>query len=376
MKSICIVQIENVHAEVVIPQLEALEDYYDLSLYIPRCFYGLEELEKYRLKSKYFSPFSENPKKYLARSESSSFLRMAHYILALLRLLFLCMSGKFDLLVFNTIPTIFKGRLICFLFAKVKKIQIVHNLAKTNTFLVSRFDKTLVLSKEVRDYAEKEYSYRCDTSELYFFDKFFQKIQCDDEVKKNDSRKTKIKIGVIGKTDYLRRNYRDLIDSLQKNENYREYFTVYIIGETDPRSIRDFKQFGDELVIFHEGFLSFEKLLCLVNEMDLIAYLIDPEVPDFNLYNKVKISGTSNLCLYFNKPVLIQENYPIEEKLAKRAVFYKKSVGEFFDAILDRRIDKADFGKNCLSESEWKNQYAHDTGHYLSLIEDAIGNDK
>ena len=366
-KKICIVQLENYHSEVIIPQLECLKDCFELHLYIPFCYQGKEGFSSYKY-IEHGSFFSKDINTFV-KSNQSAVIRNLLYLLNLWRLKRIVKKNGIELIIFNTVTNTSKAKAICSILKNIKKIRIVHNTEKDSSETRENFDLSVVLSKDLFSH-----SYQFDKT--YYFEPCF----FDSLMKKNSERTNlafpidhrKINIGIIGKTDYKRRNYAKLFDAIQNGQG-GSTVCFYILGETSKTIIKDIEARGiGDQVFFKFGFFSFKELLSSVEAMDSIAYLIDPDVEDFFLYNRIKISGAANICKFFNKPVIIHEKYQLDESLQKNAIRYSTSINEILIKIEKGEIQKESITSCRKTDSEHQQYIEEEKRRFIETVSQII----
>jgi hypothetical protein len=320
---ILIVQIENFHTEVILSQLEALKGFAEIDLFIPKNLDGKDSLFCYPISAVYVVPDASFMKK-------TKFLKLLEYAGIVWKLRTLHKTNQYDLMVFNSLPKkSLKLKLLNLLLPKGKKVAIVHNLSETVLRNIRTFDRYLVLSKEVYQHNFPDGNDRFD-----YFEPFLFSGVSNTAVEPLPSTEEEIRIGILGKTDYTKRNYLRLMSGLERWGNTMPPIKFHIIGETTDRLLDDIrtKQVGQ---FFHakRGYLSFPEMLRSIAEMDAVALLIDPDTDSFDKYNAVKITGTSNLVKYCNLPLILHREFRIDESLRGNCLFYDESIEEIIESV-------------------------------------------
>ena len=343
-KRILFVQIEHFHGEVLGPQLELLEDEYDLYLFASPGLIKDDLISVYNVKSYSTSTFDLPGLPVFIRKAIS----VIFYIINLLKLKLLSKKIRADLIVFNTIPDILKVRLIGWIFTGIKKILIVHNADKylQKNILFKYFEKILFLSEEVYNYCSSltNIVYRNKLSYFIpiYFTKYLNSIDLD-PIATSDER---VVIGIIGKTDTTKRDYSGLLETLVKYKDSDLKFSILISGEVLKSFVIEIEKYElESFIMYRQGYQPFSSLFTDIMKSDLLLFLINRKVKFFDKYNKVKISGTTNMAKAFCKPVAYSEDFGTGKYLKESGIIYKE-----LDNLLDK-IQTGEITKDSIKKS-------------------------
>ena len=368
-KKVLFVQIEQFHSEVLGPQFELLEEAYSLYSFASSEINSSDFVSTYRVKTKDALFFNCSPGwMFWSRWKlSSAFI----YVLNILMIRLLIWREKIDLVVFNTIPTPPKVRLVGRLLKKVSKVVIVHN---GENFLNHQmdycsFEKVFFLSKEVKEhclsFTEKCYQQKLDYFVPIFFDKFLRERPI------TRGREEKIILGIVGKTDETKRNYRGLIEALEKVNPEDARFKILISGEVTAGFFEEINKHQlENLVTYEKGFKSFDRMFGDVLQSDILLFLIDQEVDFCDNYNRVKISGTSNLAKAFRKPVAYSEDFKIGRFLSRYSIKYDQ-IGQFLSDIQTGRYTKQHI-QDLVDQTGYQEYAKEEKTRYVKLINELV----
>ena len=111
--------------------------------------------------------------------------------------------------------------------------------------------------------------------------------------------------------------------------------------------------------------------------MDLLTFLIDRNVPNFQHYNRTKISGVSSILEAFRKPSLPSNDFDVDSAW-KTVTFFSSEdrIEEFLTAIARGEITKASIASltanlRVPAAMSFEEQRRYYTGLIVTTIEDA-----
>ncbi|MBN2522459.1 MAG: hypothetical protein JXB24_04250 [Bacteroidales bacterium] len=362
IKKICIVQIENFHTEVILPQLDICESSHEIITYTPAHLQGILDFRNYAIKKQYYVPLYKYPR-LLDTLSKCVLLRNIHYLVSVIRLAFILNKEHTDIVVFNTVTNALKARLISGFIIGVKKLRIVHHVSSQSFKLNGLFDKNIVLSKAVFENSQLFQEPSAD----YFEPVIFNKI-ISPSIRKPGVGNC-MHIGVIGKTDFKKRNYIDLFSVLERKCKTAPHVKFHLIGETDAAFVEEIKKrnIGNS-VIYKQGYTPFHEMLQNVSTMDAIAFLIDPCVDQFSLYNVIKISGAANIAKYFNMPLFVHKDFIKEDVLKNNYIEYEDSIGEIIAGIQSGVISLGELEGKRMAIHEYECYMAHQRERFLQIL--------
>ncbi|HRY50715.1 MAG TPA: hypothetical protein P5186_21915 [Candidatus Paceibacterota bacterium] len=370
---ICLVEPCHSHEEVLFPLIELLRDVYDVHVIAPQSLFYVDILS--RTKHLYTAiPIRWDQK-------SSRWRRL------------LRMPGKYrdirrhvDVIkplcvVFNSTYAYLDLILIAIFFRRIPKVQIIHEfqhfLKPGMRWIYDQFNLNMVISEQVCNYIKKQHPEFANLN--YVLPIFFKSFLNNIDGHRQDSRECAscLKLGVFGSIVNKRRNYRGLLDALLEIGPEIPWlrFQVYLVGEA-PQWLQDeIKQHRLEYLvrIYHE-FVSFQKMFELVEEMDLVLFLIDDTVRSVRHYNRYKISGTSTLIKAFNKVAVSSTDFPVDDSLRGRCFFYDRTgVKSFLERINKGDLTKTDIqNKLSASKDESRFSFEQEQARLVSMIRGVV----
>ena len=339
---ICLIEPCHSHEEVLYPLIVLLRDDYDVYVIAPQSLLDVDLLS--RTKHLYTAlPIIWNQD----ASKLHRFLRMPGKYNDVRRII---NSINPDCVLFNSTHNILDMFYIAMFFKSVRKVQIIHEfnqfLKPGMRWLYNQFNLNLVISEQVYSYVK---THNPDFNNLdyvlpIYFEGFFE--SAEDRSRDKDIDTSYIKLGVFGSIDSNRRNYRGLLDAIREIcANSRDpRFRVYLVGKA-PQWLQDeIKQYNLAGVVeIYSEFVSFQKMFDILNEMDLVLFLIDNAVSNSRYYNKYKISGTSTLVKAFKKAGLSSTDFNVDSTLVDRCFYYKGTdIKSFLNRINNEELTKID----------------------------------
>ncbi len=344
--SICVVELSTSHDNDAYAQMELLREHFDVHVIAPP---QLLKMDLFLATSQLYSakPLDE-------LDVSNRLIRFIRLPFAMWHIRKYCLRVKAEAIVFNTTFTWGDLLLIIMLFPRRKTFQIVHNYQRFLNPVSFRFFKwfknNLVLSEEVFDYINKTHDTAGKLS--YFLPIFFKSfmVTCPERQPQWKGERALFNLGVFGNIDQRRRNYKGLIDAVVriKSNGERINFRIHLIGSASLEFMEEIRQKGLEDVIGVYGFCSFKDMFALAENMDLVFFLIDSEVDNFQYYNKYKVSGTSVLLKTFRKIGVSSDDFHIDRTL-KDTVFHYHGTDVY--SVLER-ILHGEIKKTYIAEME------------------------
>jgi hypothetical protein len=333
MHQICIVEPSLNHEEVILPQIELLRDSFAVSVLASPKLLATDLLSS--------TADLYRPIPLLTGSEGGRLGRFVSLPLKYSEIKKVVTRNVPDVVIFNTVSTVFDLALIAILFRNQKKVQIAHNFQR---FVRSpwkqfykAFDLNLVLSEEVHNYITTAHP-ECGSVDYFlpiFFDNFrTRQPSQDNRVTQNSNR---LKIGVFGSIDDQRRNYSGLLTSLAdiRRSGKAIRFDLYLVGKIPTKYLKFIREQGlTDIVRYYEEYVSYADMFTLLESMDLVMFLVDSQVHNHKHYNRYKITGTSTLVKSFRKACVSSTDFAVDGMLADKCFYYSHSnIQEFNDQI-------------------------------------------
>ena len=376
----------NGHHQVVLgPQVELLKEDFAITVAAPREVLDSDLMQSYRgmfdavLLASYRRP----------RIAAFEFVaRIFVHVRRYARLVAAVQRGSYRCLVFNTVSGPSHVRIIRRLFTGLPKVHVMHNgqlyLPPKRRKLLRVFNRNVVISEDVQRNLAKLLDINVETELDYFLPIFFDTVlrsmsHADLDASYPVGQNT-VNIGVVGSVVPQRRNYDGLFRSLTGARDVLAGapFRIHLLGRIPSfysRLIRVL-DIGEHLVTYGER-LPFTALFSLVGRMDLLAFLIDRNVPNSQYYNRTKISGVSLILKAFCKPALSSTDFEMDSAWKAATFFYPEDrIEEFLTAIARGEITKASIAGRAanfrvpvyMSFEEQRRRYA---GLIAAAIEDA-----
>jgi hypothetical protein len=338
MQRIAIIEPSHSHEEVILPQIELLRGQYDVYVVAPQSLLTIELL-KDAASLFHACAFSV----VTARNRLLRLMGLPFKYLAIARVV---RSIDPHVLIFNSTYTLLDVALICWVFRKYKKAQIIHNfeqfLPPFGRWLYHRFSANLVISEEVHRYVVSTHPEYADLDYVLpiFFDSFVAAHDCVPQ--RLTKRNGMLKLGVFGTIEDSRRNYSGLLESLHRLAQSRMEvgFRIYLVGKAPPEIQNYIQTHGlDTMVETFSAFVPFHTMFSLLAEMDVVMFLVDRHVKYAGQYNRYKISGTSTLMKAFRKVGCASDEFLVDASLAAACFTYPgDDIGHFLRQIADGHI--------------------------------------
>lgn len=253
------------------------------------------------------------------------------YLPSLLKIRKLIRQITPDLIIFNTCSNNLVLELLILLGKRFNYAGIIHGVEKLSNSnsqkLISWYvKKYFVLNDYILNHIPNNYP-RNQLSSLYtiYSPYNFLKQNIDDT----------FRICIPGNFEYRRRDYLFLLN-LSSNKLLDKRVKFVILGNAKHKnsSSADFISQASELgvmnrFVFFDEFTPPQKFAEITSSSDLLMPLIHPMVPDFKSYLKTKISGTFNLSFTYKIPMLILDDFAVNEDFGYSSFFYN------FDNIID-----------------------------------------
>jgi glycosyltransferase involved in cell wall biosynthesis len=338
---VCVVELSTSHDNDAFSQMELLREYFEIHVIAPP---QLLNMDLFRATAQLYQarPLHE-------MSSPNRWVRLARQPLALWRIRCYCARIKAEAIVFNTTFTWVDLLLIVALFPRRRTFQVVHNYQRFLSPLAYRFfawfANNMVLSEEVFDHIAKTHP-RTDGKLSFFLPIFFKNFMdtCPERQPRWKGGKAEFNLGVVGNVDQSRRNYQGLIDAVErlKANGAAINFRIHMIGSASTDFIAMIKQKGLEDCVSVYGFCSFLDMFALSENVDLVFFLIDSDVENYQYYNKYKVSGTSVLLKTFRRVGVSSDDFPIDRTLKETVLYYHGTdVGSVLEKIVRGEITHA-----------------------------------
>lgn len=339
--TICLVEPCHSHEEVLFPLVELLRDDYDVAVLAPQSLLDVDLLSRTRGLYRAI-PFEWNQRD----SKWRRLLRLPGKYLQIRRLV---KALQPELVLFNSTYTWLDLLLIVVLFGFVPKAQIIHEfqvfLRPGMRWLYARFDLNLVISEEVcesirrshPDYPDLDYV-------LPIFFAGFEAACAQTPRRAVAAADERLALGVFGSVDKTRRNYEGLFQSLTawKQSGRPNCFCVEIVGKLPSEYRALIRERGLEPIVrYSEAFVPFEELFETLRRVDVVLFLIDASVRDCDVYNRLKITGSSTLIKGFRKVCAASRDFRVDASLADKCLFYEGThLEQLFDDIASGRVSR------------------------------------
>ena len=291
MNKVLIVEFNNYHEEVILPQVEFLNaEKREVHLYINsdimnknidfKCSY----INKIVAKNKF--------------TKLSSIFSILYYI----------KKNQIDTVIFNTLNCKYVSILNIFLSKRLKKIAIVHNV---DTFEKNSLDlkNFFVLSENVLENVKQEYKSQ------YNFNYFYPLIYNMPTF--NSYSNSKLKVVIPGLVEFSRRDYLGLLDILKDTTlNNIEFIILGNIDKLDGpivyEKIQEYK-LEKNIHVYH-GFIPYNVYFNTLQTADLIMPLIHPNIENFEKYHTTKITAAFSMAFSFKVPLILYNSlYKLDE---------------------------------------------------------------
>lgn len=347
----CLVEPCATHAEVLFPLIELLRSDYDVHVIAPRRLLDLDLLTTTR------HLFTAWPleKEYAATRWKGFAGLVAKYrdIRRIVR------EAPPDFILFNSTYRRFERLLIALLLRRYPKGQIIHEfqhcLRWGGHWLYDRFDLNLVISEQVYEYVHGHHPEFAGLDYILpiFFDGF---LQAAGNGRHPHNGNGVVKLGVFGSIDAWRRNYRGLLDAVSATAapGTDPRYEIFLVGKAPSwlkEEVRERESAA--LVRTFDDFVPFKQMFDLVNEVDLVLFLIDSSVSNAQFYNRYKITGTSVLMKAFNKAAACSTEFLVDEILAGRCFYYEGAdLQSLLASINEGRLSSGDIADRLRSSAD------------------------
>ncbi len=338
MQRIAIIEPSHSHEEVILPQIELLHGHYDIHVVAPQSLLDVELLRDTK-KLYQACPFATASVKGRLRR----LLSLPFKYLAIRRIV---RPIEPHVIIFNSTYSLVDVVLIVLIFRAYKKIQIIHNfeqfLSPFGYWLYRRFSANLVISEEVCKYVTSSHPAYSDLD--YFLPIFFDSFLAIHGRTPDSQELSTLKLGVFGSIEDSRRNYSGILESVRNIVQTQPAvgFRLYLVGKA-PSAVQDFIRTHhlESVIEFYPAFVPFHMMFSLLNDMDIVLFLIDHQVTYAEQYNRYKISGTSTLMKAFKKAGCTSTDFHVDDSLAAKCFTYPGTdIGRFLEQISEGRITR------------------------------------
>jgi hypothetical protein len=338
---VCVVELTTSHDNDAFSQMELLREHFEVHVVAPP---QLLNMDLFRATAQLYQarPLHE-------MCSPNRWVRLARLPLALWRIRAYCTRVGAEAIVFNTTYTWVDLLLIVALFPRRKTFQVVHNYQRFLNPLAFRlfawFANNMVLSEEVFDHIVKTHP-EAGGRLAFFLPIFFRSFMdtCPGRQPKWKGGKAEFNLGVVGNVDQSRRNYQGLIDAVErvKAGGAAINFRIHMIGSAPPDFVEMIRRKGLEDCVSVYGFCSFVDMFALSESVDLVFFLIDSAVENYQYYNKYKVSGTSVLLKTFRRVGVSSDDFLIDRTLKDTVLYYRGTdVGSVLEKLVCGEITHA-----------------------------------
>lgn len=312
--NIVVVQLEPMHAEVVLPVVWQLHSHASVRLVANASFRGTLPLPPTVSVDWIDWPSRRGLRTALA------------YLRGLLRLNAALRAAPTNALLFVTIPTPAKAWLVSRCFSRHHRLcQIIHNGQRyrpesaSHRRTLSRFAVSLFLSGTLaRNFAARfpDLGSRIDSFWATGF-------PTDPAAPSPDpAPDAPLRLVIPGSVNQSRRDYLGLLAALGEVPAQDLLARVrFVLAGRTPASFQQQIQESGLAGLFETSseFLSFSRLFATVQQADAVFFLVNKSVSFFAHYGILKQSGSENLALAFARPVIVASSIPLDEPLAQVA---------------------------------------------------------
>ena len=370
---LCLIEPSLAHAEVLFPLIELLRGDYDVHVIAPDPLLDIDLLSSTRhlytawpLERDYIA----TPWRGLAGlvGKYRAISRMVHEI-----------DPEFVL--FNSTYRRFERGLIAALLWRFPKGQVIHEFDQFLKFgghwLYDRFDVNLVISEQVFGYLRTHHPKFTNLD--YVLPIYFKDFLDATGYRQSslDGGGSLVKVGVFGSIQEWRRNYRGLLDGVWMTlaDGSEPRFQVYLVGKAPPWLEEEVRQHRSGAVVqTYLEYVPFRQMFDVLAEVDLVLFLIDASVGNFDQYNRYKISGTSTLAKAFGKAVACSTEFTVDEMLADRCFYYEGAdLKSLLTLINEGKLTAGDIEDKVLSSAgSAVPTFDDQRDHLVSLVARAV----
>jgi glycosyltransferase involved in cell wall biosynthesis len=338
---VCVIELTTSHDNDAFAQVDLLHEHFEVHVIAPP---KLLAMDLFRATvSLYRSlPLTE-------MSSTNRWVRLALLPHALWRACRYCDRIGAEAIVFNTTYTWADLLLIVALFPRRKTFQIVHNyqrfLGPVSFLFFQWFSNNLVLSEEVYEHIRATHP-KTNGKLSFFLPIFFKSFMdtCPSRRPKWKNGSAEFNLGVVGNIDQSRRNYKGLIEAVERLKAIRPAlnFRIHMVGSAPVEFHALVREKGLEDVVSVYGFCSFVDMFALSESMDLVFFLIDSDVENYQYYNKYKVSGTSVLLKTFRRIGVSSDDFQVDRTLKETMLYYRSTdVGSVLEKLVRGEITHA-----------------------------------
>jgi hypothetical protein len=274
-------------------------------------------------------------------------------------------TKKIDLIIFNTAHGLFIRDLsLLLLFSKVRAYGILHQADKvlysvTQKIISLKIKHYYVLNDFVLEWLKKNF-----LSEKIKFSSFYPIYFPERFYTKKEQHKSII-LCIPGAIEPERKDYIFLINYLKRfNTEVNSGIKFKLLGDiSSDKGKQLHKLIIDNKVenwfITFDSFLSNEIFFKELNNSDFIFPLIHPSGKHFNAFYKTGISFAFSLAFAFKKPLLIHNQFRLNEEYKNVSVFYdEKNLHSVFKCIVsdDLLVSRLEDGYRTLPKLEFNFQ--------------------
>lgn len=344
-KKIALIELNNFHEHVLVPQLGFYKDKnIDVYLFL-NC----------KLKEKHVIDHSLVKKVYYINTYNP-YIKIVDIIIKAIIFRFL----NFEKVLFNTYSTIYT-KLFYFIGGKCKDdTAIIHNVEE---YIDSKykFKNIFLLSSTVYKHTQSKLS----NQNMEYFYPLFRDIKANYIPKIVNS---KIEVCIPGNVEYSRRDYKGLVDLISKSDINNVKFII--LGNCNSIDGPDFCDYirekgMEEYFEIFNGFIPYDSFVSKLSNCDLIMPLIHPSVKNFNFYHETKMSSSFIMSYTYFKPLLLFSSLASLDEFNNISIEY--DLETFTDVINSLNINKIKQIENEL-KNDSKTSLEDQCVRYLNLL--------
>jgi len=239
--------------------------------------------------------------------------------------------------------------------SNVLLVGIIHHAHKLKNsftqFLISkRVKKNFVLNDFVLDVIPRSRKRNFESAYL-----IFREPMKPLDVKRDPE---KLWVAIPGEVDFRRRDYKTLVDALQKERGSEGPLQFLLLGgcnrSGDGKRLREMIRAAglESHFVLFDSFLHRETFFGYLTQSDVLLPLIHPGLQFFSHYQRYQVSGTYNLAFGFAKPMLLHKSLKGPADFDIAAFFY--SPGEMVRLLGRLARHPAEYSEKARSIRECK----------------------
>ena len=244
------------------------------------------------------------------------------------------LKGKMSKIIFNTGES-YINKLLFFPFKNTELIGVLHNAQKLKRkkqiAISNKLDKYFVLGDFIKQSVERD-----KLSQLpigVFYPIVFPAFKIQFHKPKNETW-----ITIPGAIEMDKRDYQSLL-ALKMPESLK----LILLGRPKTESSKEFIQqllksnIAENVIVF-DSFISYEIFHTYIKQSDFILPLIHPNNTQFFNYLSYKITGSYNLAIAYNIPMLLEQSFNAIDEYKNCALYYDyKAMATLPDIIKEKK---------------------------------------